>query len=85
MNSLRHFVLFLLSVAICGCSYGLTFNDYAKVEEEMALVEVKAIMGEPYKITASPENGLNYGLYDNEKKKYFSVPAIVIFSYLSWQ
>ena len=39
----------------------------------MALVEVKAIMGEPYKITASPENGLNYGLYDNKKINHFSV------------
>ena len=73
MNSLRYFVFFLLSITIYGCSYGLTFNDYAKVKEEMALVEVKAIMGEPYKITAIPENGLNYGLYDNKKIKYFSV------------
>jgi len=73
MNLLQYVVLFLLSITICGCSYGSTLNDYAKVEEEMSPVEVKAIMGEPYKITASPENGLNYGLYENEKIKYFLV------------
>ena len=73
MYSWLCFIILVITTGVCGCSYGPGFRDFRKVKEGMALVEVKAIMGEPYKITAIPENGLNYGLYDNKKIKYFSV------------
>ena len=71
MNSLLCFMLLLITTTVCGCSCGPTFDDYTKVEKGMAPIEVQAIMGEPFKITVTPESGLNYGLFGNEEIKYF--------------
>ena len=71
MNSLLCSTLLLITVTACGCSYGPTFDGYTKVEEGMSSNEVEVIMGEPFKIIACPEKGLNYWLQDNEEIKYF--------------